>query len=78
MSVFCSDCGREYDITLFQYGRTIECTCGTSVGREFKVLSIKGGSSESGSCRKSCLIHPIPEVPPGDPCEPEPEEMIEE
>ncbi len=40
MSVFCSDCGCEYDITLFQYGRTIECTCGNRVGRELKVLSL--------------------------------------
>ena len=45
MSVFCSDCGREYDITLFQYGRTIDCTCGTRVGREFKVLSINGAAA---------------------------------
>jgi len=39
MSVFCPRCGREYDITLFAYGRTIECACGTRVGREMKILS---------------------------------------
>ncbi len=40
MSVFCPGCGREYDITLFQYGRTIECTCGRRVGREMKVMKV--------------------------------------
>jgi uncharacterized protein with PIN domain len=38
MSVPCPGCGREYDITLFAYGRTIECACGTRVGRDLKVL----------------------------------------
>jgi uncharacterized protein with PIN domain len=38
MSVLCPGCGREYDITLFQYGRTIECACGRRVGREMKVM----------------------------------------
>jgi len=40
MSVFCPSCGREYDITLFTWGRTIECACGTRVGREMKVLTL--------------------------------------
>lgn len=40
MSIFCPKCGREYDITLFQYGRTIECACGSRVGRELKVRSL--------------------------------------
>jgi uncharacterized protein with PIN domain len=39
MSVFCPGCGREYDITLFSWGRTIECACGTRVGREMKILA---------------------------------------
>ncbi len=38
MSVPCAGCGREYDITLFEYGRTIECTCGTRVGRDMKTV----------------------------------------
>lgn len=33
MAVTCPDCGRGYDVTLFQFGRTIECTCGARVGR---------------------------------------------
>jgi len=34
MAVTCSACGREYDVTLFQFGRTIHCTCGARVGLE--------------------------------------------
>jgi hypothetical protein len=28
MAVTCPYCGRQYDITLFQYGRTVTCACG--------------------------------------------------
>jgi hypothetical protein len=28
MAIACPGCGREYDITLFQFGRTITCSCG--------------------------------------------------
>lgn len=31
MSVLCG-CGREYDVTLFAFGRTLACTCGRRVG----------------------------------------------
>jgi len=34
MSVRCPGCSREYDVTLFQFGRTIHCTCGERVGME--------------------------------------------
>lgn len=34
MAVPCPGCGREYDVTLFQFGRTISCTCGARVGLE--------------------------------------------
>ena len=37
MAVPCPGCGREYDITLFQFGRTIHCTCGTRVGLEKRI-----------------------------------------
>lgn len=36
MGVRCPECGREYDVTLFQYGRTIHCTCGAQVGLEHR------------------------------------------
>lgn len=28
MSIRCPHCGREYDITLFEFGRSVECDCG--------------------------------------------------
>ena len=31
MAVYCPDCGRQYDITLFSFGRTIVCDCGAVV-----------------------------------------------
>ncbi len=34
MAVPCQGCGREYDVTLFEFGRTIWCTCGRRVGLE--------------------------------------------
>lgn len=34
MAIPCPRCGRQYDVTLFQFGRTIHCTCGARVGRE--------------------------------------------
>jgi len=32
MAITCTRCGRGYDTTLFQFGRTIDCTCGARVG----------------------------------------------
>lgn len=34
MAILCEGCGREYDVTLFQFGRTIHCACGARVGLE--------------------------------------------
>jgi uncharacterized protein with PIN domain len=34
MRVACAGCGREYDPALFEFGRTIHCTCGARVGLE--------------------------------------------
>lgn len=31
MAIRCSDCGREYDVALFQFGRTVRCSCGREV-----------------------------------------------
>lgn len=28
MAIVCKKCGRQYDVTLFQFGRSIECDCG--------------------------------------------------
>jgi len=37
MSIPCARCGREYDHTLFEFGRTLWCTCGSRVGLEPRV-----------------------------------------
>jgi uncharacterized protein with PIN domain len=37
MAVPCPGCGRDYDVALFQFGRTIHCTCGARVGLEPRV-----------------------------------------
>jgi len=37
MGVPCPGCGRQYDVTLFSFGRTIHCTCGHRVGLEARV-----------------------------------------
>jgi len=37
MAILCPTCGREYDVTLFQFGRTISCTCGAHVGLEKRI-----------------------------------------
>jgi len=34
VAVPCPGCGRQYDVTLFEFGRTLWCTCGSRVGRE--------------------------------------------
>jgi hypothetical protein len=42
MGVPCSRCGRSYDVTLFQFGRTIWCTCGERVALEPRLRSASG------------------------------------
>ncbi len=37
MAISCPGCGRQYDVTLFQFGRTVQCTCGARVGLEHRV-----------------------------------------
>ena len=37
MAISCARCGRQYDVTLFQFGRTINCACGERVGFEHKI-----------------------------------------
>jgi uncharacterized protein with PIN domain len=41
MAVPCSHCGRDYDVTLFGFGRTIWCTCGARVGLEPRVRPLQ-------------------------------------
>jgi len=43
VSVPCPRCGRDYDVALFQFGRTIDCTCGSRVGLEPRVRRLPSG-----------------------------------
>lgn len=43
MAVPCPRCGRSYDVTLFEFGRTIWCTCGSRVGMEPRVRELGAG-----------------------------------
>ena len=31
MAVSCPECGRQYDVTLFEFDRTLHCDCGATV-----------------------------------------------
>jgi len=43
MAISCQKCGRQYDVTLFEFGRTINCACGERVGFEHKLILPKTG-----------------------------------
>jgi DNA-directed RNA polymerase subunit RPC12/RpoP len=38
MAISCSKCRRQYDVTLFQFGKTINCACGERVGLENRII----------------------------------------
>jgi len=38
MAVICKRCGRQYDVTLFQFGRTITCECGAKLPQQTEIL----------------------------------------
>jgi uncharacterized protein with PIN domain len=44
VGVPCPRCGREYDATLFAFGRTIWCTCGSRVGIAPRVRRLEAGA----------------------------------
>jgi len=44
IAIRCTECGREYDVTLFQYGRTVWCTCGRRVAAETVRRSLGRGA----------------------------------
>ncbi|HLM03494.1 MAG TPA: Mut7-C RNAse domain-containing protein [Pyrinomonadaceae bacterium] len=48
MAVSCAECGRQYDVTLFQFGRTINCACGKRVGLEHRINLPARGSGRRG------------------------------
>ena len=44
MAIPCPRCGREYDVTLFEFGRTLWCTCGARVGATPRVRRLDAGA----------------------------------
>lgn len=44
MAVSCPGCGRQYDVTLFEFGRTLWCTCGSRVGREARARRLNASA----------------------------------
>jgi len=45
MAIQCPGCGRGYDATLFEFGRTICCTCGGRVGLEHRLTTSEPGAT---------------------------------
>ena len=45
MAVPCERCGREYDVALFEFGRTISCTCGNRVGIAARVRRVRDSNA---------------------------------
>ncbi|MCM8778838.1 MAG: hypothetical protein NC898_04895 [Candidatus Omnitrophica bacterium] len=41
MAVVCKICGREYDITLFEFGRRVRCDCGNLIDLNFKSKTLE-------------------------------------
>lgn len=39
MAVRCPNCKKEFDVTLFEFNRTIMCTCGKTFGLQHKEIS---------------------------------------
>jgi len=31
MAITCPGCGHQFDVTLFEFGNTVECNCGTKI-----------------------------------------------
>ena len=44
MAVECPRCRRQYDVALFQFGRTISCACGSRVGAEVLQRGVEAAS----------------------------------
>jgi uncharacterized protein with PIN domain len=40
VAIPCPGCGREYDVALFEFGRTLWCTCGARVGAAARIRQI--------------------------------------
>ncbi|GEM_PF-3065544 len=59
MGIACPGCGRQYDVTLFQFGRTVRCACGHLVSAQAPhrpaALNAVPGGEPPGSGRVASL-----------------------
>lgn len=46
MAVVCKRCGRQYDVTLFQFGRSVTCDCGDKVSQAAEI-NVDAGRTEA-------------------------------
>lgn len=52
MAVRCSYCGRDYDVTLFEFGRSVTCVCGKTVMFKHEQMTDKAILAQSAEDRK--------------------------
>lgn len=52
MAVRCSYCGRDYDVTLFEFDRSITCVCGRTVTFKHEEMTDEGALSRRSEDRK--------------------------
>ena len=53
MAVRCSYCGREYDVTLFEFDRSITCVCGKTVTFKHEHITDEALLARSSEDRKA-------------------------
>jgi hypothetical protein len=46
MAIKCPDCGRQFDITLFEYGKTVICPCGRELSLEHREILLEYSGME--------------------------------
>ncbi len=52
MAVRCSYCGRDYDVTLFEFGRSLMCVCGNTVTFKHEQMTDKAIFARRSEDRK--------------------------
>jgi len=48
MAITCPRCGHQYDVTLFEFGNTVECDCGARIKLDLE----KGVIAESQNAQR--------------------------
>lgn len=45
MAVICGRCGRQFDVSLFQFGNRVRCPCGRVLPGSYHTLEVRGDAS---------------------------------